>query len=186
MPKKLELGEQLKRFRLGRNLTLKEVELKAKVSATHISEIERGMTSPTVGALTKIARALGTEPSYFLQEDTAPAVSVVRQADQRVITDNSWGARIHRLCTGIRGSEMSFLLVELDPGHDEKVDPVIRSNEEFVFVLKGVFEMYIGLDRHILKEGDSLHFRTDEPHPIRNIGDGPARLLVTTLPPFCL
>ncbi len=186
MPEKLELGERLKRFRLGRNLTLKEVELKAKVSATHISEIERGMTSPTVGALTKIAKALGTEPSYFLQKDSAPAVSVVRQADQRVLTDNSWGAQLHRLCTGIRGSEMSFLLIELDPGLGEKVDPVTHSDEEFVCVLKGVFEMYVGLDRHILKEGDSLHFRSNEPHPIRNIGDGKAKMLLAALPPFYL
>ncbi len=33
MPSKQELGERIKRFRLERNLTLKEVELKAKVSA---------------------------------------------------------------------------------------------------------------------------------------------------------
>ena len=44
MPSKQELGERIKRFRLERNLTLKEVEVKAKVSATHVSEIERGMT----------------------------------------------------------------------------------------------------------------------------------------------
>jgi transcriptional regulator with XRE-family HTH domain len=72
MPTKQQLGERIKRFRLERNLTLKDVEVKAKVSATHVSEIERGMTSPTVGALTKIARALGTEPSYFLQNDPVP------------------------------------------------------------------------------------------------------------------
>ena len=48
MTSREQLGERLKRFRLDRNLTLKEVELKAKVSATHVSEIERGMTSPTV------------------------------------------------------------------------------------------------------------------------------------------
>ena len=39
MPSKQQLGERIKRFRLERNLTLKEVELKAKVSATHVSEI---------------------------------------------------------------------------------------------------------------------------------------------------
>ena len=186
MPDKLELGDRIKRFRLGRNLTLKEVELKAKVSATHISEIERGMTSPTVGALTKIARALGTEPSYFLQTDVTPPVSVVRKADRRVLFDEAWGATMHRLCNGVRGSEMSFLVIEMEPGRDGKVEPIIHSGEEFVYVLKGVIEIYIGLDRHLLKEGDSLHFRLNEPHTIRNIGDGTARLLWTTLPPFCL
>jgi len=186
MPDKLELGERIKRFRLGRNLTLKEVELKAKVSATHISEIERGMTSPTVGALSKIARALGTEPSYFLQSDDTPPVSVVRRADRRVLSDEAWGARLNRLCNGVRGSEMSFLEIEMDPGKEDKIEPIIHSGEEFVYVMKGVIEIYIGLERHLVKEGDSLHFRLNEPHSIRNIGDGLAKLLWTTLPPFCL
>jgi transcriptional regulator with XRE-family HTH domain len=186
MPDKLELGERLKRFRLGRNLTLKEVELKAKVSATHISEIERGMTSPTVGALTKIARALGTEPSYFLQQEDYPAVSVVRRSNRRILLDEAWGARLHRLCSGIRGSEMSFLEIELDPGRDGKVEPVMHAGEEFVCVLKGVFEIYLGLHRHLLKEGDSLHFRSIEPYTVRNIGDGRAVMLWATLPPFCI
>jgi transcriptional regulator with XRE-family HTH domain len=186
MPDKLELGERIKRFRLGRNLTLKEVELKAKVSATHISEIERGMTSPTVGALTKIAKALGTKPAYFLQTDDTPAVSVVRASNRRVLKDIAWGARLNRLCVGVRGSEMTVLEVELDPGQNEKVEPIIHHGEEFVYVLKGVVEVYIGLDRQLLKEGDSLHFRLNEPYTIRNIGDGSARLLWATIPPFCL
>lgn len=186
MPDQSELGERIKRFRLWRNLTLKEVELKAKVSATHISEIERGMTSPTVGALSKIARALGTEPSYFLQSDTTPPVSVVRLVNRRGLSDDAWGAKLNRLCSGVRGSEMSFLEIEMEPGKDGKVEPIIHSGEEFVYVMKGVVEIYIGLERHLLKEGDSLHFRLNEPHTIRNIGDGIAKLVWTTLPPFCL
>ena len=82
MLEKSGLGERIKQFRLSRNLTLKEVEQKAKVSATHVSEIERGLTSPTVGSLTKIAHALGTEPGYFLQTGDYPGVSVVR-SDRR-------------------------------------------------------------------------------------------------------
>jgi transcriptional regulator with XRE-family HTH domain len=186
MADKLALGDRIKRFRLGRNLTLKEVELKAKVSATHISEIERGMTSPTVGALTKIARALGTEPSYFLQSDDTPPVSVVRRANRRVLSDEAWGATLNRLCSGIRGSEMSLLEIELEPGRDEKFEPIIHSGEEFLYVMKGVVEVYIGLERHLVKEGDSLHFRLNEPHALRNIGDGVAKLLWATLPPFYL
>ena len=186
MHDKHELGERLKRFRLGRNLTLKEVELKAKVSATHISEIERGMTSPTVGALTKIARALGTEPAFFVQDDHTPPVSVVRKSRRHVLTDSAWGARLGRLCGGIHGSEISFLEIELDPGRGEKPEPVIRAGEEFVHVLRGVVEIIVGPDRYLLKEGDSVHFRASETHTLRNIGDGKARMLFATLPPFCL
>lgn len=186
MPSKRELGERIKRFRLERNLTLKEVELKAKVSATHVSEIERGMTSPTVGALRKIARALGTEPSYFLQNNTYPPVSVVRRTKRRVLTYKDWGAKINCLSNGISRAKMSFLEVELEPGLVNTLEPLTHTGEEFMCIQKGVVEIHVGEERHLLKEGDSIHFKSREPHTIRNIGDGQARLLWVASPPFYL
>jgi transcriptional regulator with XRE-family HTH domain len=186
MPSKRELGERIKRFRLERKLTLKEVELRAKVSATHISEIERGMTSPTVGALAKIARAMGTEPSYFLGTDAYPSVSVVRKANRRVFAYDNWRAKIHCLSDGVRGARMSFLEVELEARHTRELSPMTHNGEEFIHILKGVVEIRVGTDRHLLKEGDSLHFRSQEPHTMKNIGDGPARMTWVAAPPFFL
>ena len=182
MLEKSGLGERIKQFRLSRNLTLKEVEQKAKVSATHVSEIERGLTSPTVGSLTKIAHALGTEPGYFLQTGDYPGVSVVRSDRRRVLRDGAWGGMINRLCSGICDVEMSFLEIELDPGLEQSPEPITHTGEEFLFVRKGVVEAYVGLDRFLLKEGDSLHFKSNEPHTLRNIGDGKARVIWTLVP----
>jgi transcriptional regulator with XRE-family HTH domain len=186
MPNKRELGERIKRFRLERNLTLKDVELKAKVSATHVSEIERGMTSPTVGALTKIAKALGSEPSYFLGGDQLSPISVVRKNQRKVLTYENWGAKINCLSKGIKRAMMSFLELELEPGNREDLEPLIHTGEEFIHIIKGVVEIFVGLERHRLKDGDSIHFKSHEPHTIRNIGDGQARLLWASLPPFHL
>ena len=72
-----ELGERLRRLRFARNLTLKEVEAKAHVSATHLSEIERGKTSPTVGALVRIARALGEDDGIPARPETGAKLHAV-------------------------------------------------------------------------------------------------------------
>jgi transcriptional regulator with XRE-family HTH domain len=186
MPSKRELGERIKRLRLDRNLTLKDIEAKAKVSATHVSEIERGMTSPTVGALAKIARALDTEASYFLRSDTSPRVALVRKSERRLLGFESWGARIGCLSSGIGTPRLSFLMVELDPRPGQNVERITHTGEELIHVLKGIVEIHIDPERHLLKEGDSIHFRSQEPHLIRNIGDSPARLVWVTSPPFCL
>jgi transcriptional regulator with XRE-family HTH domain len=186
MPSKQELGERIKRFRLDKNLTLKEVEVKAKVSATHVSEIERGMTSPTVGALAKIAKALGTEPAYFLQSDTYPPVSVVRKVGRRVLRYEDWGAGIGCLSKGIRRGQVSFLEVGLAPGLTNNLEPLAHTGEELVHILKGVVEIHIGSERFLLKEGDSIHFKSSEPHTMKNIGDGQARVLWVASPPLSL
>jgi transcriptional regulator with XRE-family HTH domain len=67
-----ELGRRVKHFRLQKGMTLKEIEAKVGVSATHVSEVERGKTSPTVGALCKIAAALGVNASYLIDFPLQP------------------------------------------------------------------------------------------------------------------
>jgi transcriptional regulator with XRE-family HTH domain len=186
MPNKRELGARIKRFRLGRNMTLKEVEVRAKVSATHVSEIERGMTSPTVGALAKIAQAMGTEASYFLQSIDRQPVSIVRKRERRVLAYEGWGAKIHCLSDGVGGWRISFLQVELEPGLERTVQPIRHHGEELIHIIKGVIEINIDAGRHLLKEGDSIHFRSRDPHTIRNIGDGQARIVWVASPPFYL
>jgi mannose-6-phosphate isomerase-like protein (cupin superfamily) len=144
------------------------------------------MTSPTVGALAKIAKALGTEPAYFLQSEAYPAVSVVRRAGRRVLKYDDWGAGIACLSKGIRRGRMSFLEVALAPGLAHNLEPLSHSGEELVHILKGVVEIHIGPERFLLKEGDSIHFKSCEPHTMKNIGDGPARVLWVASPPLSL
>jgi len=50
MPTKEEVGQRVRLARFRRDMTLKEVANRSGMSATHISEIERGKTSPTIGA----------------------------------------------------------------------------------------------------------------------------------------
>jgi len=79
MEEKNQIGARIKQFRLSKGLTLKDIELKANVSATHVSEIERGMTSPTVGALAKIAHAMGTDVAYFVEKKNVSMTTVVHK-----------------------------------------------------------------------------------------------------------
>jgi transcriptional regulator with XRE-family HTH domain len=75
MPTKAELGKRVREERLKQSLTLKAVENLSGVSATHISQIERGITWPTVNALGKVAGALKKNMSVFLEDVELPEIS---------------------------------------------------------------------------------------------------------------
>jgi transcriptional regulator with XRE-family HTH domain len=177
-----------KRARLAKNLTLKEVERKAQVSATHISEIERGLTSPTVGALWRIAAALDAPPFHFLATDPRRAASVVLSLDRPALEDTSHGGRFLRLSHGVRGGDLSSFIVELEAGDPGRAQPLPHEGEEFFHVLRGVVELDVpGADRRVvLKEGDSIHFKGEAGRVIRNIGDATAQVFWTVTPPLCL
>ncbi len=152
----IELGERIKKLRLAQNLTLKELEAKAGVSATHLSEIERGLSSPTVGAVARVARALGEDPALLVSERSGPRCALVRRADRRILQSD--GARVHSLGSPIEGAEMSLLELELPEGESDFA-PVLGGGEELVLVLAGEIEIRVNDVRHVLAEGDAVHYR---------------------------
>ncbi len=84
---KEDLGNRIRLVRKQRTFTLKDLERVSGFSATHISEIERGKTSPTIGALVKIAKALGKETSYFLEEEQLSEIAVVRRNERQALPE---------------------------------------------------------------------------------------------------
>ncbi len=82
MPTKEEVGRRVRMARFRRDMTLKEVATRSGMSATHISEIERGKTSPTIGALQRIASALDERPAHFVEERDAPLAVLTRKDDR--------------------------------------------------------------------------------------------------------
>jgi transcriptional regulator with XRE-family HTH domain len=176
-----ELGERIKQLRLARNLTLKQVGEKAKVSATHLSEIERGKTSPTVGALVRIARALGCEPAQLVGEEDLPSVSLVRRAERRPWSAGS--VALTSLSRGVRPHELSILEIELAAGYPGPADVPGETGEALVVVLEGDVEIELSGTRHALRAGDALHFGLYNAHELYATGSA-ARLLWVTRPPL--
>jgi transcriptional regulator with XRE-family HTH domain len=174
-----ELGERIKQLRLAQDLTLKQVGEKAKVSATHLSEIERGKTSPTVGTLVRIAHALGREPAHLVDEEAMPAVALTRRSERR-----TWSAgplALSSLSPAISPHEISILEVFVGPGSASVAIPG-ETGEALAIVLEGEIEIAIDDKRHPLREGEALHFRLADPHSVR-AGTAGARLLWVTRPP---
>ncbi len=178
-----ELGERIRQLRLARNLTLKQVGEKAKVSPTHLSEIERGKTSPTVGALVRIALALGKEPAYLVGDDELPAVAVVRRAERR--TWSSGLASLSSLAGGIHPHELSILEIVLAADQAGPAHVPGATGEALVIVLEGDVEMECGGKRHALRAGDALHFGLRDAHELRATGSH-ARLLWVSRPPVTM
>jgi transcriptional regulator with XRE-family HTH domain len=184
MPTPQGIGARIKQARLARNLTLKEVERKAEVSATHVSEIERGLTSPTVGALVRIAGALDTPACRFLETDERPPVSVVREGRRLVLACADGSAQFHRLTEGVLDADMTLFMIELVAGPGEPVETLPHDGEGFFHVLRGVVELGGEGAPDVLKEGDSYHGKGRR--NVRNIGEGPASVAWAIAPPLTL
>ena len=58
-----------------------------------------------------------------------------------------------------------------------------HEGEEVAYILEGQVEFIVGDERFQLKAGDSICYRSEQPHGYRNGGDDYAKLIVVNTPP---
>lgn len=182
----LELGRRIKQERLRRGLTLKDIEAKVGISATHLSEVERGKSSPTVGVLEKIARALGTRSALLIDAASGLPVSHTRPGHRRVVFNEHVTVRTESLSMSFPGAEISILLKTYAQGVAPLGPPHAHEGEEFVHVLQGKLHVRVGEEDYVLEPGDSLHFKSTRPHAYRNGGEGECIVFLATCPKYGL
>jgi transcriptional regulator with XRE-family HTH domain len=168
MSKREELGRRIKKVRQAKKLTLKAIEAAAGISATHVSEIERGKTSPTLGALLRIARALEKDPAYFVEDEELGEVSLVTRAD-RVRESLPGGAgAMDRLTTSIPGGCLHASYIVIAPGRGHRAAAHAHDGNEVALVLSGLVRFTVDEESYTLAGGDSIHFDASAPHGYAN------------------
>jgi transcriptional regulator with XRE-family HTH domain len=61
------VAHNLRRLRVEKGLSQEELALQAEVDRTYISSLERGIYSPTVTVIGKLAKVIGVEPGKLLE-----------------------------------------------------------------------------------------------------------------------
>ena len=175
------LGRRIRRIRQEKNLTLKQIEAKVGVSATHISEIERGKTSPTIGALEKISTALEVPPSHLIDIPPVAEFRSRRRAELPSLHMRDGSVHIQSVTSREATSEMSIFFATIEGSG--VVDTVVgHRGEEFCYVLHGFLEVSVDGQPHVLRRGDSIHFKASQTHHVRNLSSEPVRTLWAVRP----
>lgn len=180
------LGRLLRRMRCARGLTLREVERTAGVSATHLSEIERGKSSPTVGTLEKLASALGVEASRLLASDAPDRVKVTLAGEGRVLRVDAGALALRVLSSAAPDCEMSVLEMRIAPGGDVEPRSQNGPGEELVVVFEGRLHVHAARETCTLEPGDAAHVETRAGFRVENAGEVEAHALWVTTPRYAL
>lgn len=147
------LGHRLREVRAELKLTLKDVETTSGFSATHISEIERDRTSPTIGVLLRIASALGKDPAFFLDDERRGASSQ-RQGSLPGAVAGVQRTTVTPLSSGVAGGALVARRVDLPPGGRSELD---AREETCGFVAEGRVTLEAGGRAWQLERGDAFH-----------------------------
>jgi transcriptional regulator with XRE-family HTH domain len=174
------LGPRLREVRSAGGLSVRELARRVGCSASLISQIERGVSVPSVGMLYALATELGSSLDYLLFGSgaapaapaaavAAPPAAVVQRGGDRKIIDLASGVRWERL-TPQSEAMTDFLEVIYSPGGhstDER-RPLRHDGREYALILSGTLTANIGFESYDLAPGDSIAFDASTPHEYLN------------------
>jgi transcriptional regulator with XRE-family HTH domain len=150
------LGKQIRTLRKNKHLTLKQVAEKAECSDVFISQVERGLASPSIATLKRIANALDVNLITLLQADAAEMDQVVTREKDRVQFKFPH-AEVYSelLTTNIRNKQMQPLYKTVKPGAGTE-GTYEHEGEEMGIVLEGTLELTVDDQTYDLEPGDAF------------------------------
>ncbi|BCH62016.1 helix-turn-helix domain-containing protein [Agrobacterium vitis] len=173
------MGERLRKLRGERGLTILDLAAKAGVSAGIISQIERGLSNPSMKTLQRLRVALGVNLWEFLSvQETIPdddPAFVRRKSDRLSVVMNDSGLT-KELLSPQPDQNLRFMIVTMPPG-SETQDVLIGQGQKGGFVMTGEVTLKVGETISVLGEGDSFQFKSDIPHQVYNRSDGQVTLM---------
>ena len=94
------LGQRIKREREARDWTQAELAVRADMSTTHISSIERGNSNFSVGYLVMLTNAFGITPNTILYDDMVASVPEINNnmINETVKDCEPWEVRVLADC----------------------------------------------------------------------------------------
>ncbi len=177
------VGADIRAVRKSRSMTLSELATKLDRSVGFLSQIERGLSQPSINDLRTIAELFDVPIGFLFGEhsgDSAEARHIVRAGGRRQL-GNIDGGLIEELLSPDLGGTFEIIRSDFAPGA-ALTKPVQRDTEEAGYVISGTFEIEIAGKWHVLSEGDSFRF-AGEPYRWRNRQKVPAVLIWVIAPP---
>lgn len=176
----LAIGRAIRQRRKNLGRTLGEVATLSKLTIGFISQVERGISSPSVSSLIAIAEALDTsvEELVRVKEDFRAYIPGNRRQTYAIAADH----RLYeRLGPGFGGALFYPLIIHRPPGHES--EHMCHAGEVFCYLMAGEMEYHLDGDIFHMKPGDTIHHDTAKPHFSRVIGNvETTELWVSTTP----
>ena len=178
-----KLGATIARLRKAESLSLGELSEMSGVAKSMISQIEKNETNPTVATLSRLSQALGTSVEAMFAAPVSDTALVERACVQdipRLTSDDG-------LCElRILGAQDTVQFVQV---YDFRARPggVLESSAhpggsvENLSVLAGELTVAVGAERWTVRAGETLRYRGDRAHSIRNSGDTDAHATMVNI-----
>src|SRR3984893_12009030 len=166
------VGQRIRDLRRTRAMSLETLAVRTDLSIGFLSQIERGLSSPSLRVLATLADVLGVGIAGLFgdKENTGAVPDAVVTRERQRAELNLWRTGISKQLLSPAGSEgrLNLFLVHMEPGGSTGDALYKHDGEEAGLVVSGEMKLTVDAKSWILKQGDSFRFASRRPHRFGN------------------
>lgn len=169
------VGKDLRALRKSRGLTLTELAARVDRSTGFLSQVERGLSSPSIDDLRAICTALQVPTGWlFVQPQAAADREYVVRADRRRSLGTRESGIVEELLSPDLGGSFEMFRSVFAAGASSS-QAIFRQTEEAGYLVSGSLRFWIDDSPFTLNAGDSFRFQNKS---YRWQNDGPEDAIV--------
>lgn len=168
------IGSKIREWRNQQGLTLVVLADRVGLSPGYVSQVERGLANPSLEVLKRLTDAVGRTVGELFGESRVDAAgyadtlrnggyAVSKRGQRKKIQYPGSGIMNELLSPDLRHS-MEVIWVEAEPGAESGGHPHAHEGEECGIVIDGRMIFWVGGDKVVLEQGDSIYLDSKVPH----------------------
>ena len=165
-----QLGRTVAKLRKDYGLSLADLSAQSGVAKSIISQIERNETNPTLTTIWRLAHALDVSIESVLHGgEDGPFVEHTSRGGTPILLSDDGLCKLAVIGWLKTVDWLQWYDFQAEPGGVLGSEAHPRGSIECLSVLEGELEVVVGEVGEIVRAGETLRYRCDRPHRIRNL-----------------
>lgn len=177
----INIGEKISQIRKSKDLSVRDLSKLCGVTASMLSQIERGISNPSVNSLKSIASALNVPLFTFFTSEVSKKDMIVRKENRKKVILPGSDDVVYDVLAPDLTSDLEFAIMSLSPGSVSSSENIQHKGYEIAYLLEGEVDLYLDDEKFILYQGDSVKTPAGVKHRWENTSNSNAKVIFAVI-----
>ena len=173
----IDVGEKISHIRKEKNLSIRDLAKMADVTPSLLSQLERGLSNPSLNTIKAISKALDVPLFSFFVDEVNNKELIVKKDNRRKVIFPKNNDIVFELLSPESANSVEFAIVNLIPNSHISNELMSHKSIELAYILKGTVKIFIEDDEFTLECGDSVTIPPGTNHRWENPFDELAKII---------
>ena len=179
----INIGEKILEYRNSKNLSIKELSSMIGVTSSLLSQIEKGVSNPSINTLKMISKALDIPLYNFFKKDVTSNGLIIRKENRVKLTFPENNNLSYELLSPSSNGVIQCMMLDLPENTSTSDELMNHDGEEVATILEGCVDLHLDDEVVHLNVGDSIRILPNMNHRWVNSSKDLSKIIFSVTPP---